>query len=89
MVVETAKALVASIEVDDARLVRFTGYGSFAFGVVVEATRTGFNAFTAAVAAKGLLAEMHRFFTVGAGSKLEPIYGYEITIYIPFDWKAE
>lgn len=87
MVIKRAQAQVAALDVADATIIRFTGYGSYAFGCVLEATREGFLAFAAAVEDGGLEVQLHTTIPMRQ-SKLEPVYLYEMAILIPEDWQG-
>lgn len=85
---ESAKLAVLAIEVENAQVERLTGSAPFAFGCTVLATWNGYEAFAAAVRQLGLRAEPHSGERVTAG-KSEPVYRYEMTIYIPTDWQPK
>jgi hypothetical protein len=84
--VERAKLAILDLTVEDASVARLTGRSGFTFGCEVVATKEGYFSFADAVANLGLRAELH-FGDKIVASKSEPVYLYEITIYVPEDWR--
>lgn len=81
--IERAKTKVLNVEVEDARLVRFT-IGATAegagFGCEVNATTEGYEAWAVEVAKLGMRSEIHRRFPIT--QKGVPVYEYEVFVYV-------
>ena len=84
--VERAKLAILDLVIDDASVARLTARSGSAVGCEVVATKEGYYAFADAVTGLGLRAELH-FGDKIVVSKSEPVYLYEITIYVPEDWR--
>lgn len=86
--VEKAKLSVIDLKVEGAEIVRFAVSTWEGFGCLVRATLEGYSHFVDAIAALGFEAEMHKY-TLLEESKMEPVYGYEVFIHVPADWKQD
>lgn len=83
---EIAKSAVLSLTVKDAQVARITVSTSFGFGLELRATKSGFEAFVAAVEALGLDPMLNRFRRQDDSG--EPIgYIYDMFIDIPDGWQ--